>query len=110
MPMPVHALSTSANCPHGGKASLIPTSSKVLIAAQPVMLDGDLAPVAGCAFMAGNKPQPCVMGKLMLKASKVLAEGRAVMLHNPSDLCESAEKILQGPLVCATVQTKLLAT
>ncbi len=111
MPLPILTLSTSGSCPHGIPATFVATSSKVLIDAAPAMLDGDQAMVAGCPFtVPSGKPQPCVTAKLVMKATKVMAEGRPVILQGPADMCQSAEQIVQGPLAYTGVQTKVMAT
>jgi hypothetical protein len=46
----------------------------------------------------------------MQTASKVLVEGRAVILQSPGDICQSAEQVPQGPVAYTKVQTKVVAT
>jgi hypothetical protein len=111
MPMPILTALAQANCPHGGKVTFLATSSKVLIEAGPAFVQGDQAPIAGCAFtIPPSKPQPCVKGLLTMPSAKVLIEGKPAILRGPADIGQSAEQAPQGPLIYATVQTKVIGT
>lgn len=111
MPLPVLTGLASAQCPHGAKATFVATAAKVTIEGGPVFVQGDQAPIAGCAFtVPTGKPQPCVKGVLTMPATKVLVEGRAAILRGPADLAQSAEQIPQGPLIYGAVQAKVLGT
>lgn len=111
MPQPVITALAQGNCAHGGKATFVSTASKVLFDSGPPLVLGDKGIVAGCAFtVPTGKPQPCVTVLLMQTASKVLVEGRAVILQSPGDICQSAEQVPQGPVAYTKVQTKVVAT
>jgi uncharacterized Zn-binding protein involved in type VI secretion len=101
----------SANCPHGSKASFLATSTKVMIEMGPVFITGDQCMIVPCAFtVPTSKPQPCVKGVVVTPASKVLVEGKPVIVQGPADMAQSAEQIPAGPLVYGSVQMKVLAT
>lgn len=110
MSAPVVTMATVIQCPHAIPAQMIASATKVLVDAAPPLLMGDKGMVSGCPFMVGNKPQPCVTALLTGVATKVMVEGKFVLLMNPSDICQSAEQIPQGPVVWTTVQTKVLAS
>ena len=75
---------TRTQCPHGGTGTVSASKSKVLVDGAPALVLGDEGSVAGCSFTLPNgKPQPCVSQKLLGASSKVLAEGRPVLLKNP---------------------------
>lgn len=97
---PILTALTVAQCTHGGPATLMATSSKVLIEAGPALLSGDQVMIVGCAFtVPTGKPQPCVKGQLPMPSSKVMAEGKPVMLKGPADLGISAEQKDSGIVV-----------
>lgn len=110
MPLPVLTLLTQGQCVHGGKATFIAKSTKVLIDGGPALLLGDQVLVAGCAFNVSGKPQPCVKGLNVMPAVKLVIEGKPAILQGPADLTQSAEQIPGGPLIYSGVQTKALAT
>jgi uncharacterized Zn-binding protein involved in type VI secretion len=111
MPLPILTALAQAQCPHAAKATFLATASKVLIQGGAVFVQGDQALIVGCAFtVPTGKPQPCVKGVVVAAAAKVLAQGRPAIVRSPSDLAQSAEQIPAGPLVYASVQTKVMAT
>jgi len=111
MTIPIATMASVVQCPHGIKANLVTATAKVLVdSAQPLVV-GDKGTVAGCPFtVPTGKPQPCVTALLTKAATKVLAEGKPVLLMNPADICQSAEQIPQGPVIWSTIQAKVLAT
>lgn len=111
MPRPVLTMAATMQCPHGMKATPIPATVQVLVGGAPPLVQGDQALVAGCPFtVPPGKPQPCVTAELRGAASKVLIGGKAALLLDPGDLCKSADRIVNGPVVVASVQSKVLAT
>ncbi len=110
MSTPIVTMATTIQCPHAAPGTLTTAISKVLVDSAPPLVLGDKGSVAGCAFtVPTGKPQPCVSALLTKASSKVLAEGKPVLLMNPSDQCQSGEQIPQGPVVWSGVQTKVLA-
>ncbi len=87
----------SAICPHGGQVTIIPSSPRVLVSGQPVATFADTTLVAGCAFIAGTKPQPCIKVQWLVPAARVMVGGQPALLQTSQGLCQSAEQIPQGP-------------
>lgn len=111
MTRPIVTMATLTQCPHGIPGQLMTSTTKVLVDAAPALALGDKGTVAGCPFTLPNgKPQPCVTELLTGVSTKVMAEGRFVLLMNPSDICQSAEQIPQGPVIWTMVQTKVIAS
>lgn len=108
---PVVTMASLAQCPHGVPATLVTATAKVLFVGAPPLVAGDKGMVAGCPFtVPPSKPQPCATAVLTLMATKVLAEGKPVVLMNPADHCLSADQLPGGPVMWTQVQTKVLAT
>jgi hypothetical protein len=85
-------------CPHGGQVSIVSTNTRVLVARQPVATQSDTFTVAACAFtVPPGKPQPCVMVKWLVPATRIMVGGKPAVLQNSVGLCQSAEQIPQGP-------------
>jgi hypothetical protein len=88
----------TAICPHGGQVSIASTNTRVLVGRQPVATQSDTFNVAGCAFtVPPGKPQPCVMVKWLVAATRIMVGGKPAVLQNSVGLCQSAEQIPQGP-------------
>jgi hypothetical protein len=90
--------------------SVVTSNSRVQVSGQPVATVGDTYPIAGCTFMVGNKPQPCMTTRWLVPATRVTANGQAVILQTSTGLCQSAEQIPQGPPSIVTTQTRVVAT
>ena len=100
----------SAICPHGGSVSVVSTNSRVLVSGQPVATFNDTYLVAGCAFVVGTKPQPCVKIQWLVPATRVLVGQQPVILQTSSGLCQSAEQIPQGAPIVITTQVRAQGT
>jgi hypothetical protein len=83
-------------CPHGGQVTLISTDIRAKAQNGQIMQQADTGIVAGCPFMVGPKPQPCVTVRWMVGSLRVRVNGQAALLRNSVALCFSAEQIPQG--------------
>ena len=111
MPGPIITMNTQTQCPHGIPGTMIPGATKVLVDNGLVLVAGDQGVFAGCPFtVPTGKPQPCVKALLTLTATKVLVENKPVLLVNPADMAQSADQIPNGPVIWASVQTKVIAS
>ncbi len=97
-------------CPHGGQMSIISSNTRVLANGSPLATMADSFTVAGCAFTAGTKPQPCVNIQWIVAATRVLVGGSPAVVATGSGLCLSAERIPQGPPSVTSTQTKAVAS
>lgn len=96
----------TVSCPHGGRVTVLPSQSRVLVAGQPVATLADLFTVAGCAFTAGTKPQPCVTVRWITPSARIRVNGSPALLQGSAGICQSAEQIPQGPPVVCVVQQR----
>jgi hypothetical protein len=110
MPGPVLHAGASATCPHGGTITFVPAAPRVMVSGSPAVVLTDQAPVVGCVFMAGTKPQPCVSTKWLVGATRVVSLGSPVLVNPSGGLCQSAEQIPGGPPVISASQTRVVAT
>lgn len=99
----------TVNCPHQGSASALPAQSRVLVDGRPVAGLADFWTVTGCAFTVGNKPQPCVSVTWLAPAARVQVNGSPALLQSSAGLCQSAERIPQGPPNVVMVQQRVVA-
>lgn len=104
---PLVHVGASVLCPHGGQASVVPGNPRVLVSGQPVATAADLLLIAGCVFSAGPKPQPCVTGRWLVPAMRVLAGGAPVITQSSVGLCQSPEQIPNGPPIVAATQPRV---
>jgi hypothetical protein len=111
MTKPVVTMATLIQCPHTIPGKVMTATVKVLVEGAPPLVSGDKGTVASCPFtVPTGKPQPCVTALFTGLSSKVLVEGKPVLLFNPTDICQSADQIPQGPVIWSTIQAKVLAS
>lgn len=108
MPGPLFHVGATAMCTHGGLVNTISTNTRVLVNGMPVATMGDQYLVAGCAFMVGPKPQPCLKVQWLVPATRVLINGQPAILQASVGLCLSAEQIPQGPPTIAATQPRVI--
>jgi hypothetical protein len=99
-----------AMCPHAGQVQTISSNTRVLVSGMPVATFADTYLVAGCPFMAGTKPQPCIKVQWMTPATRVMVNGQPAILQTSTGLCQSAEQIPQGPPIVVNTQTRVIGS
>lgn len=110
--MPSLALHVSATvtCPHGGQATDVSSNVRVKVSQMAVASVADQFTIAGCSFMVGNKPQPCISIRWVVPALRVKVNGSAALLQSSTGLCLSAEQAPQGPPTVTPTQQRVKAT
>ena len=83
-------------CPHMGTVTAITSNTRVMVSGQPVVTMSDTFTVAGCALSSSSIP-PCVLVKWLVPATRVLVNGKPVILKTSSGICQSAVQAPQGP-------------
>jgi hypothetical protein len=97
-------------CPHGGQATAVPTNMKVKVDGAYALLPSDTFIIAGCSFMIGNVPSPCLTIQWLGEATKVKINGTGPLLESSSGLCKAATQAPQGSASISGAQTKVKAT
>lgn len=102
MPGPLFELNTPMQCPHGAKATHVPSQMRVLISSAPALTVSDAGMVAGCPFTLPNgKPSPCVTIQWSAPAVRVKLSGQPALLSSSVGLCKSPEQAPQGPVIAS---------
>jgi hypothetical protein len=109
MPGPAVQVGAVMMCPHGGQVSAVPANSRVLVGGAPALVLTDTCLVAGCAFMVGTKPQPCVTVRWLAAATRVLVNGVPMLVQSATGLALSAEQAPGGPPIVVSCQTRVVA-
>lgn len=104
MAVPILTTASTILCPHGGSAVLFTSNTIARIQGAPALLLTDLHPVAGCPFVAGTVPSPCVLIRWVVGATQTNVNGIPVLLQNSVGLCLNAAQAPQGTAIVAQVQ------
>jgi hypothetical protein len=74
-------------CAHGGQAQATAPNPRVRVAGQPVVTQAAPHVVAGCPFVAGLVPMPCLTAQWVMGATRVRAGGVPVLLQDSQAVC-----------------------
>jgi hypothetical protein len=107
--MPGYLLDAGATimCPHGGRATVTPRSTRVKLGGKPPLLVDDLVMIAGCAFNVSGAPSPCLRVQWQMPATRVTVESSPVLLSSSIGLCVNAAGAPQGTAVVSGFQTRV---
>jgi hypothetical protein len=95
-------------CPHAGQATLMTSNSNASAVGAKILLESDVHTVAGCPFMVGQKPSPCVRIEWSSGANKASVNGTTILTKSSIGECLNGEGAAQG--VATIVNTQLKAS
>ena len=90
-------------CAHGGVAQPASSSARVTVGGQPVTTLGPPWVVIGCPLPPLAR---CVTATWLTAATRVLVEGRPVLIHTAQAVCAPSG----GPLAVHATQARVTAT
>jgi hypothetical protein len=93
-------------CPHGGTVQAIPASSNLTAGGAPVLAATDTFIVAGCPFVVGVVPSPCIMVQWVQPATRSTRSGAPTLTAASVGLCIGATGAPQGPVIITPGQTQ----
>src|ERR1044072_1138177 len=97
-------------CPHAGQVTTVPSSPRVLVSGMPAATMADTSLIAGCPFVIGPAPHPCVRVQWLVPAVRVLINGQPVLLQTSAGLCLAADQAPQGSPLIVSTQVRVVAT
>lgn len=74
-------------CIHGGQAMPTAPNPRVMVSNQPIVTQAAPYTVAGCPFVSGTNPLPCVTAQWVTAATRVTAGGQPVLLQDSQAVC-----------------------
>ena len=98
---------TTMMCPHGGTVQVVPSSTNVQIGGVPVITAADTFIVAGCPFVIGVAPNPCVSVQWVQPSTGSTLSGTPTLTAASVGLCVSAAQSPQGPVSIVVVQPQV---
>jgi|ERR1700677_119335 hypothetical protein len=107
---PLFHVGAVAMCPHGGQVTTISADAQVLVSGMPVALATDQFIVAGCTFMVGLEPQPCIQVQWMVPTVETLVTGQPAVTAASTGLCIAANGAPNGPAIVASTQLRVIAS
>lgn len=96
-------LGATVLCAHGGQAMPTSPNPKVLVSGQPVATQPAPYSIAGCPFVTGTTPTPCLTGQWLTAATRVLVGGVPAVLVDSQAVCAPNGT----PLMMTSTQTRV---
>jgi hypothetical protein len=93
---PVVTTSSQVQCTHGGMAVLVTTESVLMAGGAPVLIESDMPIIAGCPFVVGIVPSPCITIEWVTVATQLTVNGAGVVLETSIGTCLNAAGAPQG--------------
>jgi len=109
MGVPLLTVDATVMCPHGGQGTIVPSQTAV-VAGGTVCTQADEVIIAGCPFMVGPVPSPCMLVQWQSASATATAAGMAVLTINSQGLCLNPAGAPQGPVILVPAQVAAVAT
>ena len=93
-------------CTHGGQAQPTVPNPRVLVSSQPTVQMTAPYAIAGCPFVTGSNPLPCVTGQWTVAATRVMSGGQPLVLMDSQSVCTPNGT----PMLPTVAQTRALGT
>jgi len=104
MPGPLMHVGATTLCAHGGTATPSAPNPRVTVSGQPTVLMTAPYVIAGCPFMTGTNPMPCVTGQWTVAATRITSTGQPLVLMDSQAVCAPNGT----PLVPVSAQTRAI--
>jgi hypothetical protein len=106
--MASHFLTTASvlQCPHLGTVTATTSNTKLKADGAYVLRATDTFVIAGCTFMKGSNPNPCVKVQWVVHAMLTQADGAPALTRDSVGLCLDGTSAPQGTVVMLSVQGK----
>jgi hypothetical protein len=94
-------------CPHGASVMATTTNDKTKAAGDFILRASDAFSIAGCPFIVGVVPHPCVQVRWVQPAAQVKVLDDFVLAEASVGLCVAADQAVQGTVLINSTQPKV---
>jgi hypothetical protein len=94
-------------CPHGGTVQAITSNTRAQAASGFLLRASDTFVIAGCPFVLGVVPHPCVQVQWVQPASDSQAVGDFTLTEASVGLCVAPDQAVQGTVLVTTTQARV---
>jgi hypothetical protein len=105
--MPFLDTASTLMCPHGGSVSAASADTSVSTAQGKIVLQTDTFTIAGCPFVIGPNPHPCVQVQWASASIKWTIAGNPPLLDSSSGLCLAADGAPQGSVLVVVTEQQV---
>ena len=94
-------------CPHGGTVTIVTSNGRVMAGGDFAVRSSDTFIVAGCPFILGLVPHPCVQVRWVQPAARSQALGDFTLTEESVGLCVAADQAVQGTVLIQFTQPQV---
>jgi hypothetical protein len=100
-------MSSMMMCPHGGTVSAITTNTRVQVASDFALRASDTFLIAGCPFMLGPTPHPCVQVQWVQPTLHSQVMSDFTLTEESVGLCVAPDMAVQGTVIISFTQPQV---
>jgi hypothetical protein len=100
-------ISSIMMCPHGGTVSVISVNTQVMAAGDPVLRASDTFLIAGCPFVVGVVPNPCMQVQWVQPDAESQVLGDFTLSEDSVGLCVAGDGAVQGTALIVFTQPQV---
>lgn len=94
-------------CPHGGTVSVVTSNTQVMAAGDPLIRASDTFLIAGCPFVIGIPPHPCVQVQWVQPDTESQVLSDFTLSEDSVGLCVAADMSVQGTVLIMFTQPQV---
>ncbi|HEX3437628.1 MAG TPA: hypothetical protein VHT24_12735 [Pseudacidobacterium sp.] len=94
-------------CPHGGTVSAITSNTRVNVGGGPAVLATDTFMIAGCPFVVGVVPHPCMQVQWVQPDARSQVESNFTLSESSVGMCVAADMAVQGTVLINMTQAQV---
>jgi hypothetical protein len=94
-------------CPHGGTVSAVSANTRVKAASDFVLRASDTFLIAGCAFVIGVVPHPCLQVQWVQPDMRSQVMSDSTLSEQSVGLCVAADQAVQGTVLIMFTQPRV---
>jgi hypothetical protein len=94
-------------CPHGGTVQAITSNTRVKAAGDFLLRSSDTFTIAGCPFVIGTTPHPCVQVQWIQTDQKSQVMSNLTLSEESVGLCVAADQAPQGTVSVSFTQPRV---
>ena len=94
-------------CPHGGQVQAVTSNTKAKAGGDFILRSSDTFIIAGCPFMMGPNPHPCVQVQWVQPDTRSQVMSDFTLSESSVGLCVAPDQAVQGTVMVSFTQPKV---
>ena len=103
-------MSSIMMCPHGGTVNAVTANARVQAGGDFVLRSSDTFLIAGCPFILGTTPHPCVQVQWVQPALSSQVMSDFTLTEESVGLCVAPDMAVQGTVLISFTQPQVSGT